>query len=214
MMIQSGRKRRGDVLLALNPARIGVLAGASLGIVVLTFVLGFYLGRASGNSEPRGEAAAAAPAVPAVAVATEAEPAASSAKSIDSPSAAPSERSTSPAGAPPPTIITPRTSSAPAAAAPANVGRRYAIIAGSVPIGSDAAAAKDEADKRVNELRVKGFRDARAERVEIPGKGFFWRVVATEATYPSINAALRDIEAMKRRGELSTGWPMKLGDAR
>ncbi len=216
MMIRGGRRRRGDVLLALNPTRIGMLSGALVSIVVLTFALGYYLGRAS-NGIPVGAERASAMIEPSTAV-----------TSVNSSSPKPAPVSISPpvAAARPDTVrATPqRTESvrpavAPPAAAPAPAststsGYRYAIVAGSVPIGDDLEAAKADADRRVSELRAKGFREARADRVEIAGKGSYFRVVAREAIYPSASVAKRDIESMKRRGEIASGFPVKLGDAK
>jgi hypothetical protein len=110
-----------------------------------------------------------------------------------------------------PATPAPTATSAPSAAP---TGKRYAIIAHSIAINDTPASARAEADRRLAVLKTKGFRSARVERVEIAGKGSFYRVIAMEANYPSINAALRDIELMKRRGDLAAGWPLFLGDAR
>jgi len=92
-------------------------------------------------------------------------------------------------------------------------GKKYAIVAASIPVGDTPALAREEAERRLAALKAKGFTNARIE-VSITGKGKYLRIIAMEAIYPSALVARNDIEAMKRRGELVTAFPILLEDNR
>ncbi len=94
-----------------------------------------------------------------------------------------------------------------------NPGRRYAIVAGSFPFTGDTVAAMADAERQRERLRIRGFRSARIERITLPGKGPYLRIIAMEANYPSTVAAQRDIQAMIARGDLQQGFALPLGPA-
>lgn len=210
MIVRNPSRRRGDLILALDNRKIGLVVAGAVSLFLVFFVLGFFAGRlTTGSAEYVGRTLEE----PGLASPDRADMAAEPDASADP---APGEE-----GASPVPEATPAAPPAPAAAERGEppvsqepTGRRYAIVAASFPLSGDTAAVMADAERQKERLRVRGFRGARIETITIPERGTYLRIIAMEANYPSSSAAQRDIQAMIRRGDLAQGFALPLGPAR
>lgn len=211
---QTNSRRRGDMVVTLNKSRLRFFAGLVLILIIAAFGLGYQWGKSAGRRESSPLAVPPPPSL-----APPAEVAAMPERAAETTEEAPAPPRATTTVAPRQPAAAPRrpaaTTTVPAAtrdtrSAPETRYPRYAIVVKSVPIEGDAGSAKAEAERAVAQLRTKGFRQAHTEKVTIPGRGDYYRVIALEAEYPTPATARRDIEAMKRRGEISTGFPLRL----
>ena len=190
-------KRRGDVIVSLNRAKVRVLLVVFSGLLLLVFLLGYLVGRVSGDTTDTLPVPSPPPvtSTPPTPLEEAPAPAPEAPRDADAPAVT--------------TTVKPAAKPAPRVTTTMAGGTRYAIVIRSISLANPQLA-KEEADRVIAQLKTKGFRNAHYEKITVPNKGTFYRVIAAEATYPSIAVAKRDIEAMKRRGEITTGWAVPL----
>ncbi|HBW47681.1 TPA: hypothetical protein DEF17_07095 [bacterium] len=204
MIIRTPKRSRGDMMIALNKERIIVIAIALFSLEIITLLIGFAVGRWFFPSPPVTTEIVEVPQSIEETPAKPSQPAESNLPSTSSEKVIPIQPTvTSTKPAPPPSPHTNQISSL-------NPQKHYAIVAGSIPIGDTPALARAEAERKLNALKVKGFKNARIEEVEIPNKGKFFRIIAMEADYPSATVAQNDIKAMIRRGELASAFLLEV----
>ncbi len=203
MIIRNIRRTRGDYILSLNRERITWISIAAAFLLFFAFFVGIVVGRWSVGEAETVVVHSGSSSEPA--------PEASSIEAPAAPEPVAPEPAVEPPSSPPVAVPTPPPAPAPS---PEPSGRRYAIVAASVPIGDSPVRAREEAEKRLSALRTKGFTSARMERVTIGTRGEYYRIIAREAVYPSAAVGRRDIQSMIRRGELSSAFLLPLEENR
>lgn len=83
----------------------------------------------------------------------------------------------------------------------------YAVVVRSLPQNT---SNQKEMEKTLVSLKKRGFLLAHIEEFVNSDDVRFIRLVAKESVYPSISVANDNIEGMKKRGEIDSGWPLLL----
>ena len=84
-------------------------------------------------------------------------------------------------------------------------GGKHSIVVASLPIDeADTAHALSAAEARVAEYRAKGFTDAYYVEVELGDRGRYYRVIIKDCTERS--TALEDLSIFKGQGVIPDGW--------
>lgn len=219
MIVRNPTRRRGDIILALDNRKIGFIAAGAVAFFVVSFLVGFFAGRITTGSGAIAVDGVGGPEVVVEEGSLEFAPAPRASEPEPSPPALPDPPAAATPAGPTATVAAAPPAPSPAAPSPGTApetptGRRYAIVAGSFPLGGDTVAAMADAERQRDRLRTRGFRSARIERITLPDKGPYVRIIAMEANYPSSAAAQRDVQSMIRRGDLQQGFALPLGPAR
>lgn len=187
------KPRRGESIVRLSVSEIRTFAFGMFLLVLAVFIAGFAAGRYTfGSSDSVHAAPDDSPIAPAAEI-PEDLPEGATAVSLE---IAPDRETPSPQSPSP------------------RKGKKFAIVVQSIPVGENSKLAEENANSYLRHLRSIGFKEARVESVEVPDRGRFLRVIAMEALYPSVTVANNDIAAMRRRGEISSGFPILLESER